>query len=173
MAKTKAKTAKKAAAPKKNKKKSAGSKNLTVFYAVALLCGIVFLPSTVLLVFGMLPTIVAVFVSRGKISKVITIGAMNLAGCSPFLMDLWMGENNFATSLLLILDPWAIMVMYAAAGAGYMLDWMTEGVVANYMIQKAERRHKQIQKRKDELVQRWGHEVASEGVVKSEVAEKS
>ncbi len=142
----------------KSRKKS--KKNKGSFYLVMLaIAGLVFLPTSTLLFIGMLPTIVAVFATRGKKAKTITIGAMNLAGCSPFLLELWSRQHTLETSLEIIVDPWVIIVMYSAAGVGYVLDWGTEGIVANFMLHNATLRKKQIEKIQQELIDRWGIKV--------------
>ena len=103
----------------------------------------VFLPSTVLLLIGMIPTPFALLTdrTRGK-NKVITVGAMNVAGCSPFLFELWTTDHSFVQTMAIVTDPFAIVVMWSSA-----------------LYQRGQSRQKAIQKRQQELVERWGQEV--------------
>ncbi|MDB2682933.1 hypothetical protein N9Z27_01625 [Alphaproteobacteria bacterium] len=142
---------------KLQKKRTSDSRMFLIF---SLVVGVVVIPTSLLLFVGMLPTIACVFATRGKRTKVVTVGAMNLAGCSPFLLDLWTKQHNLESSVEIVSDPWAIVVMYASASVGYLLDWATEGLVVNFMYQKAGARQKQILKRKKELVERWGKKVS-------------
>lgn len=144
----------------KKKKSSTRTWKGQMFLVIGIIMGVIFLPSTILLMVGMAPTPAAAFVDRSKKgSKVITVGAMNLAGCSPFLFDLWMRGNDFDTSLAIALDPKAIIVMYAAAGVGYILDWALTGLVAGVMVQRGESRAKTIREERAKLVERWGDKV--------------
>jgi len=134
-----------------------------------LFAGIIFLPTSVLLVVGMMPTVVAVFVtSTKKRAKAVTVGAMNLAGCTPFLLDLWMRGHNFETTFEILMNPIAIIVMYAAACIGYLIDWLMVGFVSGVMYQKAEARLEYIAKRQEDLVERWGKEVTGHYVLDEE-----
>ncbi|MCD8496997.1 MAG: hypothetical protein LRZ85_02285 [Alphaproteobacteria bacterium] len=116
-------------AKKRNRKQRTWQGQL--FLVLGIITGVIFLPSSFLLMVGMVPTPVAVFVDRSrKKTKALTVGSMNLAGCSPFLFDLWIRGHDFDTSMSIALDPKAIIVMYAAAGVGYLLDWAMTGVVS-------------------------------------------
>lgn len=133
-----------------------------MFLVMGVIMAVVFLPTTVLLAIGMLPTVVAYISdqSRAKIF-VVTVGAMNLAGCFPFVIDLWLKGNGFDQSMQIISNPTTIIVMYAAAMMGYLIDWSISGVVAGMVYQRGLKRMKSIQDRQAELVERWGPEVTN------------
>jgi hypothetical protein len=123
----------------------------------------VFLPSSVLLCIGCLPTIVAAFIDKNRRkTRAITIGAMNVAGCTPFLFDLWQNGHGMTYALSIASEPMAIVVMYSAAVIGYMIDWSTTGIVATILYQRGLGRQESILKRQDELVERWGKEVTGD-----------
>ena len=146
-------------ARKSKGKKSGGNVLLKI---MGMVMAVVFLPSTVLLGIGMLPTIIAAMMdsSRGR-AKAITVGAMNLAGCSPFLFELWGKGHVFKQSFEILSDPFTIVVMYGGATIGYMIEWALVGVVANIMVQKGLMRQQAIRKRQEDLVERWGKEVTA------------
>ena len=55
-------------------------------------------PTCVLLVFGMVPSIVAYVVDRGKRPmQAFTIAPLNLAGLMPYLLELWTGHDQMPT----------------------------------------------------------------------------
>lgn len=142
---------------RRRKSKGAGAQLLGLFSLVA---AVVFMPTTILLFFGMLPTLVAGLVDRtGKGTKALTVGSMNLAGCTPFLFDLWTKGHTAENALAIISDPRTIIVIYCAAGIGYLIDWAMSGIVATIMIQRSASRLKEIKKRQAALVERWGPEV--------------
>ncbi len=145
----------------KGKKKKSGW-GLQIIMIFGLLAAVLFMPTTILLVVGMLPTVVAALIDRKGGARAITVGALNLCGCVPFLMDLWTKGHTTELAVSLIKDPLTIIVMYAAAGIGYMIDWALSGIVATILVQRSTSRMEAIRKRQAELVERWGREVTGE-----------
>lgn len=134
-----------------------------VLTLAGLAVAVVALPSTVILLVGLLPTMVAVLIDRSKKrTKSLTVGAMNVAGCVPFLIDLWTTANTLENALSVISDPRTIVVIYSAAAIGYLIDWALSGIVATLMVQRAESRRAEIKKRHADLIERWGREVTGE-----------
>lgn len=120
----------------------------------------VFHVSSILLFVGMLPTIVAALVERSrKKTRALTVGAMNLAGCMPYLLELWRGGHSIEKALAIVTDPKTITVMYIAALIGYSIDWAISKIVSGYLYQKGLAREKAISDRQANLVERWGEEV--------------
>lgn len=134
-----------------------------ILFCASLMLAIVFLATSLVLMVGMLPTMMAGLVDSSKDKmKTLTIGAMNLAGASPFVVELWARENSFADALNIVTDPVAIIVIYACAAVGYMIDWALSGMIASIVHQRGKARKKAIQKRKKELVERWGKKVTGD-----------
>ena len=132
---------------------------LVVFIVMAA----VFLPSSILLFVGMMPTLVAALTDWSpRRTRAITVGAMNLAGCSPFLFQLWSKGHTFEASVDIFTNPEAIIVMYGAAAIGYLIDWSVSGLVAGIVYQQGQARKKAIKKRQADLIERWGPEVTGE-----------
>ena len=77
------------------------------------LTAIVFMPSTIILIFGMMPTIVVAFFDTAKKkTRAITIGAMNITGCTPFLIHLWGIGHDIDNAVIILTDPlWVIFRM--------------------------------------------------------------
>jgi hypothetical protein len=145
------------------KKRADMSMNTRIFLILGIIMAAIFLPTSTLLAIGMMPTFVAFIVDRSRTkTKAITVGAMNLAGCMPFLIELWTGSNSVDTAIDIILDPVAVIVMYSAAGVGYLIDWMVSGLVASMMYQKGLMRKNAIKERQEALITRWGPEVTGE-----------
>jgi len=148
----------------KAKKKGRGlSFGMQVLLIIMALASVLFLPLTVMLVIGMAPTIVLLLVNwKRKKSKVVTVGALNMAGCSPYAFKLWTSGMDFSNSMYITLDPNTILVMYGAALVGYIVDWALSGIVAGVMLERAKARLKSIDKRQAELEERWGKKVTGE-----------
>lgn len=151
-------------ARKNRKTESGGRKKGKLGYQVMLVVGmltaIVFLPTTMILLIGMLPTPAAFLVDKTKRKvRVITVGAMNLAACFPFIFELWRVEHSFDQSFSIITDPMAIVVMYSGAAMGYMIDWAMTGIVSVFLLERGKARVQSIKQMQEDLVNRWGKEV--------------
>lgn len=137
-----------------------GGARAQIFLIFGMMAAVVFLPTTIVVGIGMLPTIVA-FLLNGKSyrAKAFGVGAMNLAGVSPFLISLWKDGQGFDKAVEIISNPQSIIVMYMAAALGHMINWVMGGIVGSIMYDSGKRRAKEIEKRQQELVERWGEEV--------------
>ncbi len=148
---------------KKKKKGFSYSFSLTLLMTIFAVVGVVFMASAIIVLIGLMPTFVAFFVDRSKRkTKAITVGAMNVAGLTPFLIELWMTDHSMDKALTIIFDPMAIIVIYSAAGVGYIIDWAVTLTVANFMYQRGVSRKKSIEERQKELIERWGKEVSGQ-----------
>ncbi len=145
---------------KAKKKGSIGVKG-RLFLVAFILLGLAFLPTSMLLFFGMLPSLVAFFVNaRGRGARASTISAMNLAGCVPFVFKLWGTGNDFEASIDILTNEQTILIMYTAAAFGYMIDWVVTGLVSSYLYQRGIGRMKAIRKRQAVLIELWGEGVS-------------
>lgn len=151
-----AKTAKKSKAAKK-----AGFKGLVLSMAI-IASAALFLPTTVFLFFALLPTMAAYFADRSRGLKALSVGAMNLAGATPFLLHIWMTHNTVSNALMLITDPRVMIVILLSAAVGWLIEWAMSGIIVTIMVQRSNGRLKWIDKRKNDLVDRWGREVTGE-----------
>lgn len=149
-------------AKKKTKKKKSSAKS-RLLLIVFVITAIVFYKISIVLVIGMLPTIVVAMVDKtSDKTKVMTIGFMNFAGCFPYCYQLFEKSHDTAAVLTLILNPTNIIIMYAAALLGYIIEWGVVGFVANIMVQKGRQRLVNIKKTQETLAKKWGSEVSGE-----------
>ena len=152
---------------KKKKKLKGGRRGGALGLQVMALCGLVtafvFMPTTAMLCIAMLPTLAAGLSDRirGE-TRALTIGAMNIAGATPFLLNLWSTGHNLDNALSIIMEPRTIIVVYSAAGVGWIIDWAVAGVVATIMLQGGTKRLADIKERQAALVERWGPEVTGD-----------
>lgn len=144
---------------KRKKKKSVGLQK-QVLLIVSILSAVIFSAMAVVLAVGMIPTFVAAIVDRteGKM-RTLTIGAINFAGCAPFMLEIFNKGNNIEVAINYIIQPRTIVVIYFAAAMGYLIDWAMTGIVSSVMVQKSKNRLKEIKKEQELLAERWGQEV--------------
>lgn len=147
---------------KKQKKQKTGKLGFkrNLFLVFIIILAVVFHPTTLLLSVGMLPTFVVLLVDRTKgKTKTFTVGAMNLAGCIPFVLDVWMRGHTIETAIDYIVQPRTIVIMYFAAAIGYLIEWAMIGIVMAVMKEKGKMRLREIEKTSENLIRRWGKSV--------------
>ena len=133
-----------------------------LFLAMSVIISIVFLPTSMLVFVGMLPSVMAFVVSsRASGARVSTIFAMNLAGCIPFIFKLWSSGNDFEASFDIITNMRYMTIIYLAAAFGYMIDWVVTGIVSSFLFQRGMGRMEAIKRRQENLVKQWGKEVST------------
>ena len=146
----------------KNKKQVGGWQGRGLLI-MGLMTAVVFLPTTMILVIGMLPTPAAILVDKSKRKiKVVSVGAMNLAACMPFILELWSLEHTFARSFEILTDPMSILIMYAGAAVGYIIDWSLTNVISVFLYERGKTRMVAIRKAQKDLLDRWGPEVKAD-----------
>ena len=152
-------------AKKEKKKKVESSISLSGRILVIAFCiaGLVFYATTILLVIGMLPTIVAKLVDKTKEkTKSMTIGFMNFAGCFLFWYEILEKGHNIDAVLAVLSNPTSIVIIYSTAMLGYLIEWGVVGFAANIAVQRGKTRLVTIKKQQEELVRKWGPEVTGE-----------
>lgn len=153
--------AKAPAKKKEAKQKSAGG---VLAWVLALIFGVFALPTLILLLIGMAPTLVAYFIMDRHPSKFITraVGYLNFAGCLPYAIDLWRGGSgfwDFENLLLIISNPFSLLVMYSSAAVGWAILFAAPPVVASYLAVTSDMKEKNLKARQKELIANWGRNV--------------
>ena len=120
------------------------------------------LPSLIVLTVGLLPTGVAFIVDRSdQKTGTFCVGGMNLCGVVPYVMKLWAGKHTTSAATEIISDVLSLLVMYAAAGFGWIIFLAIPPVVATFLSVIAQSRVKALRASQQEIVNEWGPEVAS------------
>jgi hypothetical protein len=147
----------------KSAKKPGGGLGIKLLAAMVIAFAAAFLPVTVTLVVGMLPSIAAFLAdhSREK-TRAVTVSLMNFVACFPFLLDVALAPQIMDSAYAVILNPLSIVIMYLGAVMGYFLDWTMAGISNVIMTTRAKQRLDMIARRQKELVRRWGPEVTGE-----------
>lgn len=122
-----------------------------------------FFPTTVLFCAGLLPTLIAALVDdRPQKTAWLTVGAMNFAGIVPAWFDLWHAGHSLKASFAILSDPKTIIVAYTAAAIGWAIFFQVPKIIIGFMIRRAEGRLRDIDRRKRELIRKWGGEITGD-----------
>ncbi|OHC83157.1 MAG: hypothetical protein A3G73_03285 [Rhodospirillales bacterium RIFCSPLOWO2_12_FULL_67_15] len=119
------------------------------------------LPSMIVVLVGMVPSIVALVVDRSpRKYGTLTIAALNFAGVLPYLVKLWAKSQNLENALNIVVDVFALMVMYGAAGFGWMIFLTIPTFVASIFMVISQRRIAVLRENQRKILEEWGESVA-------------
>ncbi|PJF38249.1 MAG: hypothetical protein CUN55_17970, partial [Phototrophicales bacterium] len=113
---------------KRKKLPKAIAVRLKIIGSALAICAVVFLPTTIVLAIGMMPTIAASVIdrSRGKFLT-LSVGLLNAAACLPFILYLWHVGNSIENALELMVQARTIIIIYVIAALGYVVDFAVTG----------------------------------------------
>lgn len=149
---------------KKTKAKDpAGKKTRTAGLLLSLVMGlgaVIFLPTTMVIAIGIIPTFVALFVDNSQEKLMgVTIGAMNIAGIIPGIITLWQKGHTVAHALDVIASPIQLLFMYGAAGVGFLVYVNVPTLLRSLNRKRGNERLKNIKQKQDEMIEEWGDQI--------------
>jgi hypothetical protein len=129
---------------------------------VLLLAVLPFIMPTALLMLGLLPTLIVLIADEeAEKSSAITVGAMNLAGVVPFVIELWQKGQTMDIAFAILRQPNTWLVMLGAAAVGRLILYVVPPLAASLAITQAEMRLAKLQDSLVQLKQVWGPETAT------------
>lgn len=139
------------------------SSQLTLWLSIGFVALIILsLPSVVIIFFGMLPTIVAFIIDRSKRRNAsFCVGGINFCGVFPYLMDLWGHDNTMEMSIRILTDVFSLVIMYGAAGFGWMIYITLPPVIAAFLSVIAQHKLSILRTSQRQLIEEWGEDVST------------
>ena len=133
-----------------------------VWFILISIAMIVLSPPTMLLLFGLLPTVVAGIVDRteGKYATFCVFG-MNFLGIFPYLADIWFQEHTIDAAINILTDPLDLMIIYGAAGFGWMIYIAVPPVIVTFISAMSQRRVTTLRDNQRKIIEEWGENVAT------------
>ena len=120
------------------------------------------LSSMMILLFGMLPTLVAFIIDRSPRNYAMyCVGGMNFSGVFPYLLELWTGNHDIDTAIDILTDVFNLLVMYSGAGFGWMLFMAIPPLVGAVMTVMSERRLAHLKDSQKAIIKEWGEDVGA------------
>ena len=142
------------------RKHGIGRANITVLAVFLIPAGLLFLPTTLLLVLGLVPTLVALIVDRDpERYAAIAVAPVNFCGVLPLIMTLWQRGHDMREAVNLLSDPLNWLIMFGAAAVGWAIFFAVPPVVASFLAQRNETEIKRLTEHQEKLVEEWGPEV--------------
>jgi hypothetical protein len=97
--------------------------------------------------------------SFGKCAT-LCVGSMNIAGIFPSIFKLWAEQNSFAQAIQIITNIFDLVIMYGAAGFGWILYIIIPSAVSTLLNIIAQRRIARLRNLQRDLISEWGKNVA-------------
>jgi hypothetical protein len=150
-----AKTGAKQAVPK-----PAGKKGYWLLLCLVMPVALLLLPSTLVLIPAMVPTLVARVVDPAPGRHLtITVGSLNFAGALWFMHDLWSADQSFSAIVPTLGDMIGWLAALVGAGAGWGIYSLMPIVSRSIATTKSNLRLSRVRKGQEELVEQWGDPV--------------
>jgi hypothetical protein len=133
----------------------------TVAIALVTVLAVTALPLCILVLSGLVPTMVATVVDRYR-ARYLTraVGFMNVAGLTPLIVRLWSNGLTMETVADILSRPVNWLMMYGAAGIGWVLFLGMPSLARVYVDVRADQLQRDLKARADHLVEVWGEEVS-------------
>ncbi len=142
------------------RRKGGSRGGVVVFLVTAMVMGALFVPTAILLVAGMMPTLAALLIDRDeKKSTTVAVGLLNAAGVAPFVVRLWSQGQTLEQSFAIVSQVNTWLFMYGAAAIGWLVLYSVPGVIHVVLVQRAKLRIADIETRQQTLRELWGEEV--------------
>ena len=127
-------------------------------------------PTLILLLAALTPTYVA-FATDKDPEKAggISVCVLNLAGTTPFLLDLWIKGQTLANALHFLSDSNFWLIVLGAAGIGQLIAYAVPQAMVSLSMTHAEVRMKSLKKNLEWLKESWGADIASPDAGKKDV----
>lgn len=133
----------------------------TIMFVLVAGGAVMFLPSMMLLVIGMTPTLAAMLTDRRREKyATLCVGCMNFTGVLPFLVELWTQDHTYEHAFRVISSPFTWLVMFGAAAIGWAIYFVAPGIVGMAIAMRADQRVERLRRRQRDLVEEWGPGVA-------------
>ena len=125
-----------------------------------MLVALIFMPTTIIVLVGMLPTIVAFYVDNDRRKMgAFAMCFMNLAPVISYVLILWQRKHDMANALTLLMDPKTLIVIYFGCFIGWTLNKFIPPIVGEFLRRSGMKRLVQVEKEQKELLQAWGDDV--------------
>lgn len=133
-----------------------------LYLMLAIPIALMIIPTVIVLLFALLPTGVAFIMERGRgWYGGVCVGAMNLAGAAPTLVDLWFTGHTIEAAFAALTEVFSLLIIYGSAAVGWVIYSTTPNIVSAYMAMTAGRRITALKAQQKELVLKWGPDVES------------
>jgi hypothetical protein len=146
--------------PKPAAPQAPGKRGTWLLICLAMPVALLLLPSTLVLIPALVPTLVARIVdpSPGR-HLTITVGSLNFAGALWFMSDLWAAGQSFDAIVPTLGDMMGWLSALLGAGMGWAIYSLMPILSRSVATAKSNLRLRGVRKAQENLVEQWGDPV--------------
>lgn len=124
---------------------------------------LVSLPSMILILFGMVPTIFAWIVDKSeKRYAMFSVFGMNISALIPFLTDIWFKDHTTKAAIAILSNIFDLIIIYGTAGFGFILFIILPPVISTFLMAIPERRRTALKGKQRKIIEEWGEEIITD-----------
>ncbi|MEO3434190.1 hypothetical protein [Inquilinus sp. CAU 1745] len=139
-----------------------GGRMAWVICVCALPPALMALPTALILVAGMVPTLVALLVDRNPEKyAAVTVGSLNFCGVASVVITLWQTGHSIDNAFRLMIDPFSWLIMLGSAAFGWMVYAGIPPAVGFVLKMRYEAEVAKLKATQKELVEEWGARVTN------------
>jgi len=158
-------SAKKPAAKKPAPSSGSGSgRNIGIYGLMlgAFFTGLLFLPTSIILTIGMVPTFLTILFERdSERNAPIAVGVLNFVGVMPPIMQLWRTGHTLPNALNIMLQTNSWVLMYGSAIGGWFVYFILPPIVAAWVTIRTESKIDGLKEIQKKLEKQWGNDVST------------
>ncbi len=139
---------------------SSGNGYIIVLTLVAAAMSMYSMYSVVIVMFGMLPGLIAMIVDqdpRRYISKIVL--TFNATGVVPYVVKILSGSGSGSVAIEIIIEPKTWLTIYISASIGWLVYWIFPQIALFLNNVKTQIRLQKLNYDLDKLVEEWGDEI--------------
>jgi hypothetical protein len=130
---------------------------------IATMFMVISLPSMILILFGMMPSIFAWIIDKSeKKYAMFSVLGMNLSGLLPYLMDIWFQDHSTEAAISILSNLFDIMVIYGAAIFGWILYVSLPPMIIMFLMVIADRRIVLLESNQRKITKEWGEDIIND-----------
>lgn len=123
---------------------------------------LVFALPTLVVCIGLLPTLIALITDTDRQkSTAATIGFLNVAGVTPFVIDLWMKGQTMPHAFAIMSNSTTWLVMFGSAAVGHLLLYAVPHATATLTLTRMENRLRTLREALIQLKDIYGPDIAT------------
>ena len=124
---------------------------------------VISLPSMILILFGMVPSIFAWIVDKSeKKYAMFSVLGMNISGLIPFLTDIWFKDHTTKAAIAILSNLFDLIIIYGSAGFGFILFIILPPIIITFLMAIPEHRITTLKGKQKKVIEEWGKEVITD-----------
>jgi hypothetical protein len=141
---------------------SSGNGYIIILTLVAMIVSLISIYSVVIVLFGMLPGLIAMIIDpepKRYISKIVL--TFNFTGIFPFIAKIISATPSNTAAIEVIIEPKTWLIIYSSAAIGWIIYWSFPQLAIMYNNLKIQIRIRKLDHELNRLVEEWGDEIKS------------